>query len=98
MMGPEGRIGTLWRDWRATRFIRHELNRNWEALRSGSAVIGTNQSNVVLVEFADYQCSFCRAVHPIVDSFLVKHPEVGVGFRHFPLSGIHMRTGDGRAG
>ena len=55
MMGPEGRIGTLWRDWRATRFIRHELNRNWEALRSGSAVIGTNQSNVVLVEFADSQ-------------------------------------------
>ena len=59
---------------------------DWEALRGAGNWIGTSSANVVVVEFVDYECPFCRRIAPHVralrDVFL---EDVAVVYRHLPL-------------
>lgn len=65
------RPGGLVRDWVQGLQSRHrrEVARRtlWPELISGNAVLGSKQPTLVLVEFSDYQCPFCRAVSPRKD-------------------------------
>lgn len=39
-----------------------------------------------IVEFSDFQCPYCAAALPVLDSLFARHPEdVRLVFRHFPL-------------
>lgn len=50
---------------------------------------GANPS-VILVEYGDYQCPYCAAAEPVVETLLRYFGEDLQGvFRHFPLSEIH---------
>lgn len=52
-------------------------------------VIGPASPRVRIVEFADYQCPFCADAQAVLDSLMERYPgEVGVLYRHYPLS-IH---------
>ncbi|MGH7460934.1 MAG: DsbA family protein [Longimicrobiales bacterium] len=63
---------------------------HWDEITSAGHREGPQRAAVVLVEFADYQCEFCRALAPILDSLRVRHPsDVAVIYRHFPLVGRH---------
>jgi protein-disulfide isomerase len=45
---------------------------------------------VTLVEYGDYECIHCGAVHPVVATLLAQFgDDVRFVFRHFPLSEIH---------
>lgn len=45
---------------------------------------------VVIVEFADFQCPFCRGVESTLHQLLAKYPgRVSLAYRDFPLSEIH---------
>lgn len=62
------------------------------SIQSSDAVsIGSVQATVTVVEFIDFQCPFCRAVHPmlmrIMDEY--KNKPVRFMFRHFPIISIH---------
>src|SRR5690606_23678943 len=47
---------------------------------------GNPDARVAVVEFSDYQCPSCKAVHPVLDELVKKYPnDVRVVFRHFPL-------------
>lgn len=47
---------------------------------------GDPDARVTVVEFSDYQCPSCKAVHPVLDELVKKYPnDVRVVFRHFPL-------------
>lgn len=47
---------------------------------------------VTLVEFADFQCSFCGAAQPTVEQILSEYrADVRLVFKHFPLS-IHANA------
>jgi protein-disulfide isomerase len=41
-----------------------------------------------VLEFADYQCPYCRASYAVVETWLAAHPNYDVAFLHLPL-GIH---------
>jgi protein-disulfide isomerase len=55
--------------------------------RTDSHQTSTASAQVTLVEFGDFQCPSCAAVHPGVKALLAKYPtQLKLVFRNFPLS------------
>jgi len=52
-----------------------------------SAWAGAPDGDVVLVEFFDYACGFCRAANPDVERLLREDPRLKVVWREFPVLG-----------
>ena len=52
-----------------------------------SAWAGAADADVVLVEFFDYACGFCRAANPDVERLLREDPRLKVVWRDFPVLG-----------
>lgn len=51
---------------------------------------GAEQAKVVIIEFSDFQCSFCAKVQPTLDRVLeIYGDRVRLIYRHFPLTKIH---------
>lgn len=48
---------------------------------------GARQPDVVLVEFFDYACGYCRASNPHIDRLLREDPRLRVVWREFPVLG-----------
>jgi protein-disulfide isomerase/tetratricopeptide (TPR) repeat protein len=55
-----------------------------------SRLKGSAQTPVMIVEFSDFQCPFCRKVQPTLKSLLAKYDgRVSLAYRDFPLRGMH---------
>jgi protein-disulfide isomerase len=51
---------------------------------------GPESAPVVVVEFSDYECPFCRRAEPTVEKMLEEYSgRVRFEYRHFPLESIH---------
>lgn len=51
---------------------------------------GPETAKVKIVEYADFQCPACAAMHPLVSDLFAKYPnDIEITFKHFPLSQIH---------
>jgi protein-disulfide isomerase len=51
---------------------------------------GPDGARVTIVEFADFQCPFCRRMYPVLKQVLEKHPaDVRLVFRELPLTELH---------
>jgi protein-disulfide isomerase len=51
---------------------------------------GNARAPVVIVEFSDFQCPFCRKIQPTLKSLLSKYDgKVSLAYRDFPLRGMH---------
>lgn len=51
---------------------------------------GPSTAPVTIVEFADFQCPFCRQMEPVLQQALKRYPDtVRLVFRNFPLTEIH---------
>lgn len=47
---------------------------------------GNTEADITLVEYGDFQCPACRAVHPVMQGLIEEHGErARFVFRHFPL-------------
>ena len=56
-------------------------------------VQGYEHAPVTLVEYGDYQCSYCGAAYPIVKQLQSLYPaELRLVFRNFPLREVHARA------
>lgn len=53
----------------------------------GSTVVGNPNGTHTLVEFVDYQCGYCKQMHPVVTAMLEADPELRVIFKEFPILG-----------
>jgi protein-disulfide isomerase len=60
------------------------------------AVAGTGPARgrvdapVTIVEFADFQCPYCRQAEPVLQAVIARHPrDVRLVFRNLPLSDLH---------
>ena len=54
---------------------------------------GPADAAVVLIEFSDYQCPFCKRAEPTVVDILQRYPtQVRLVYRHMPLDGLHPRA------
>ena len=51
---------------------------------------GSPRAPVIIVEFSDFQCPFCRQVQPTLKNLLAKYEgRVSLAYRDFPLRGLH---------
>ena len=54
---------------------------------------GSPEAPVILVEFSDFQCPFCRKVQPTLKKLLEKYDgQVSLAYRDFPLREMHPRA------
>ena len=54
---------------------------------SNSPVEGNKDSNLVIVEFFDYQCPHCRDMKDVMNSLLEKNPTLKVIYKMLPIFG-----------
>jgi len=55
-----------------------------------SRLRGTPHPQVMIIEFSDFQCPFCRKVQPVLKNLLAKYAgRVSLAYRDFPLRGMH---------
>ncbi len=52
----------------------------------GRPLRGNPDATVVVVEWGDFECPYCTRVQPMTAKLLEAAPEVGLAFKHFPLS------------
>lgn len=46
---------------------------------------GPEGAAVTMVTFSDFECPFCRKLGPVLDSFVLRHPDVRWVAKNFPL-------------
>jgi protein-disulfide isomerase len=63
-------------------------NRLFIPISDHDHIQGSMELSVVLVEYGDYQCPFCREVHKMIQEIQQQIPLCFV-FRHFPQIQIH---------
>ncbi len=69
----------------------NSMNLNKENLLYGSTILGNSNAKISIVEFGDYQCTFCYKFHKdtmkqIVEKY-VENGDVNFVYRDFPLNG-----------
>jgi protein-disulfide isomerase len=71
---------------------RRGIESRWTWLATAGGRLGSqSDSAIILVEFGDYQCPWCRAAHGVVDTLLQEYPNVALVYHPFPLA-IHARA------
>jgi protein-disulfide isomerase len=65
-----------------------DSNRLLTPISDHDHIQGSMELSVVLVEYGDYQCTFCREVHKMIQEIQQQIPLRFV-FRHFPQIQIH---------
>lgn len=58
----------------------------WEALAEDGLTLGSSIGDVVVVEFTDFQCPFCRRFHESARALLEADAGVSLVLHHFPLT------------
>lgn len=90
---PESPIRTRLAAWRAQARLSVLVEEHWQALAATSARMDTlDASTAMVIEFGDYECPFCRDSHVHLEAVMESHPEVTIGFRHYPLTAIHPKA------
>jgi len=62
---------------------------NWEDLAEVGHALGSRDSPIKVVEFADFQCPACRAAHTVLKTLLAENDDVVLIYRHFPIETLH---------
>ncbi len=49
--------------------------------------LGAKGHDVTIVEFADYACSYCRRMHPVIAALMASDPKIRLVYRDWPIFG-----------
>ncbi len=64
-----------------------QLYRDEIFLDPEAPVAGNPEGAVVLVEFFDYRCGYCRRVKPTLETLLAENDDLRLAFKEFPILG-----------
>lgn len=58
----------------------------WKRVSAYETTYGPRSARARVVEFFDYECPYCKHLHPVLDSIRARYPQdVSLTYRHFPL-------------
>jgi protein-disulfide isomerase len=52
-------------------------------------VLGPQSGPATLIEYGDYECPYCRQLHPIIQEIMRRTEGLRFIYRHFPISKLH---------
>jgi protein-disulfide isomerase len=52
-----------------------------------SPKVGAKNADITIVEFFDYQCSYCRKIEPVIAKLIQTDNKVNVIYKHLPIFG-----------
>ena len=58
----------------------------------GDHVLGPESAAVTLVEYGNYECIYCRQLHPWIQEVMKRAEGVRLVFRHFPIRQVHPHS------
>ncbi|MEI8224003.1 MAG: thioredoxin domain-containing protein [bacterium] len=58
-------------------------------LNENDHYLGPKNASIVIVEYSDIDCPFCKRAKPTIDQILKEHPEYALVYRHAPLVQLH---------
>jgi|WetSurMetagenome_2_1015567.scaffolds.fasta_scaffold02767_3 protein-disulfide isomerase len=85
---PGGILHRAVSDLLLERRARRFLAQGWQEITSGAPILAGDPVNVEVVLFSDYECPFCRAMYPSLDSLGRRSLNAGVALRHL-APGFH---------
>ena len=69
--------------WSALRDMQRNVERNWSSIASVAIPLHRGSGQPEIIEFSDYECPFCRAATPYVDSAIAAGARIAL--IHVPL-------------
>ncbi len=51
--------------------------------------LGPKDASIVIVEYADIDCYYCKQAKPTIEKLLADHPEYALVYRHSPIVSLH---------
>jgi protein-disulfide isomerase len=70
-----------------------QMQANPKATIGQSPIQGAKNGKILLVEFSDFQCSYCAKAHDTLKAFMAKHGDsVTLVYKHLPLTSIHPQA------
>jgi protein-disulfide isomerase len=62
----------------------------WRVMASTGIRFGPDSAPVVITQFSDFQCPYCRRLHATLREIARRYPtEVAFVFRHYPIDRLH---------
>ena len=90
LAGPGSPIANSVLRWWRERRDRTAVDRHWVQLISRGHTLGHPRRKLV-IEFADYECPYCRSADVVVSGWLSSRPDAGVVLVNYPLP-IHAQA------
>ena len=79
-----------WRIYESRSEISTRSVPNWRtSLSNRVPSVGRADAPIVVMEFFDYQCPFCRELEPRLERFVASHPDIAFYRFDLPLTDIH---------
>jgi len=77
----------------ARRSFLEKMSKEPASIIGNSPTKGSAKQDIVLLEFSDFQCPFCRRAYETVKQFMEKHQNrVTLVYKHLPLASIHPQA------
>ena len=67
----------------------HEIIRLARPVDESDHTLGLKSAAATLVEYGDYECPYCRHLHPLVQEILRRTEGLRFVYRHFPINNLH---------
>lgn len=73
--------------------VGKEVTGEVEGLRENDRVRGSRNARILLIEYSDLECPFCKRFHPTAQQAVDEYKgQVAWVYRHFPLDQIHSKA------
>jgi protein-disulfide isomerase len=66
-----------------------EITRLARPVDESDHVLGPPLASATLVEYGDYECPYCRQLHPLIQEIMRRTEGLRFVYRHFPISKVH---------
>lgn len=55
--------------------------------KPGTELVGARRPDVTIVEYFDYNCSYCKMLVPVLQALLAEDPKIAVLYKEWPIFG-----------